>query len=288
MKPAPFQYERPETIDGVLAVLNQYGEDSKILAGGQSLIAMMNTRVLQPRVVIDINRVPNLDALTVDGDTLIIGALVSHSEIAGSSVVRGACPLIAETYPHVAHRPIRNRGTLAGNLAHADPASEMPAVMLVSEGRFTLRSRDNQRTVMADDFFLGPFETAARADELLTEVRIPVAPPGQGWGFREFSPRKGDFALASVAAVMAVAGGKVDSVRLACAGVGPCAQRLADVEGALTGATAGKEAFADAAETAMASIDPPEDFHADAAYRRDLLGSLVRRALADALGRCAG
>jgi carbon-monoxide dehydrogenase medium subunit len=186
VKPAPFQYERPDTIEGVLATLNQYGEDSKILAGGQSLVAMMNTRVLQPRVVIDINRVPALDTLDVEDDTLVIGALVRHNEIAESSVVREVSPLLVETYPHVSHYPIRNRGTLAGNLAHADPASEMPAVMLVAEAALTLRSHDNTRTVQATDFFLGPFETAMRSDELLTEVRIPVAPDGQGWGFGEF------------------------------------------------------------------------------------------------------
>ena len=287
MKPAPFQYERPETVEGVLAVLQQYGEDSKILAGGQSLIAMMNTRVLQPRVVVDINHVPGLDTLAVEDNVLVVGALVRHIEVAESPTVREASPLIAEVYPHLAHRPIRNRGTLAGNLAHADPASEMPAVMLVSEAAMILRNHDNLRTVLAEDFFLGPFETAARPDELLTEIRIPLAPAGQGWGFQEFSPRKGDFALASVATVMTVADGNVDSVRLACAGVGPCASRMVDAEGILTGATAGVEAFAEAAETVMASIDPQEDFHADAAYRRDLVGTLVRRALADAHGRCA-
>ncbi len=287
MKPAPFQYERPETIEGVLATLNQYGEDSKILAGGQSLIAMMNTRVLQPRVVIDINHVPALDTLDIEDDSLVIGALVRHNEVAEAPVVREVAPLIAETYPHVSHHPIRNRGTLVGNLAHADPASEMPAVMLVAEAAVTLRRHDNTRTVQAADFFVGPFETAARPDELLTEVRVPVAPSGQGWGFREFSPRKGDFALASVATVMTVADGQIDTVRLACAGVGPCASRLADAEGLLTGATPGEEAFAEAAETVVASIDPQEDFHADAAYRRDLVGSLVRRALADAHSRCA-
>ncbi len=287
MKPAPFQYERPATVEGVLAVLQQYGEDSKILAGGQSLIAMMNTRVLQPRVVVDINHVPGLDTLAVEDNVLVVGALVRHIEVAESPTVREVSPLIAEVYPNLAHRPIRNRGTLAGNLAHADPASEMPAVMLVSEAAMILRNHDNLRTVLAEDFFLGPFETAARPDELLTEIRIPLAPAGQGWGFQEFSPRKGDFALASVATVMTVADGHVDSVRLACAGVGPCASRIADAEGILTGATAGGEAFAEAAETVMASIDPQEDFHADAAYRRDLVGTLVRRALADAHGRCA-
>jgi carbon-monoxide dehydrogenase medium subunit len=287
VKPAPFQYERPETVEGVLAVLQQYGEDSKILAGGQSLIAMMNTRVLQPRIVVDINHVPGLDTLAVEDNVLVVGALVRHIEVAESPTVREVSPLIAEVYPHLAHRPIRNRGTLAGNLAHADPASEMPAVMLVSEAAMILRNHDNLRTVLAEDFFLGPFETAARPDELLTEIRIPLAPAGQGWGFQEFSPRKGDFALASVATVMTVADGNVDSVRLACAGVGPCASRIVDAEGILTGATAGVEAFAEAAETVMASIDPQEDFHADAAYRRDLVGTLVRRALADAHGRCA-
>ena len=287
MKPAPFQYERPETIEGVLAVLQQYGDESKILAGGQSLIAMMNTRLLQPRVVIDINRVPSLDSLTVEDGTLVIGALVRHSEVASSPAVREACPLIAEAYPYLAHRPIRNRGTLAGNLAHADPASEMPAVMLVSDASLTLRSHDNQRTVHAEDFFLGAFETAARPDELLTEVRIPIAPSGQGWGFQEFSPRKGDFALAAVATLLTVEDGKVTSVRLACAGVGPCASRIADAEGPLVGATAGEEAFAEAAAATVAAIDPQEDFHADAAYRRDLVATLVRRALADAHARCA-
>lgn len=288
MKPAPFQYERPDTVEGVLALLQQYGEDSKILAGGQSLIAMMNTRAVQPRVVVDINRVSGLDTLAIEGEALVIGALVRHAEVAESSAVREACPLIAEAYPHLAHRPIRNRGTLLGNLAHADPASEMPAVMLVSEAAMTLCAHDNVRTVPAADFFLGPFETAARPDELLTEVSIPLAPAGQGWGFAEFSPRKGDFALAAVATVMSVAEGKIDSVRLACAGVGPNASRVADAEGILIGAEPGEDAFAKAAETVVASIDPQEDFHADAAYRRDLVGTLARRALADAHGRCTG
>ncbi len=287
MKPAPFQYECPETVEGVLAVLQRYGEDSKVLAGGQSLIAMMNTRAVQPRVVVDISQVPGLDTLAIENDALVIGALVRHSEVAESSTVREVSPLISEVYPHVAHLPVRNRGTLAGNLSHADPASEMPAVMLVIDASITLRSHNNVRTLPAEDFFRGPFETAAQPDELLTEIRIPLAPAGQGWGFREFSPRKGDFALASVATVMSVADGVVENVRLACAGVGPCAKRVADAEGLLTGTAPSEEAFAAAAETVVATIDPQEDFHADAAYRRDLVQSLVRRALADAHSRCA-
>ncbi len=287
MKPAPFRYERPDNLEAALAMLGEHGEECRILAGGQSLVAMMNTRLVKPSVVIDIGRLPSFDTISRDGDTLVIGALARHSDVAASAAVRKACPLMSEAYPHVSHLPIRNRGTLAGNLAHADPASEMPAVMLVAGGSLTLRSSKGERRVPAADFFLGPFETAARPDELVTEVRIPAAPEGQGWGFHEFSPRKGDFALVAVAATLSVSSGRIQGVALASAGIGPHARRLKEAETALAGAQPGPDAFSKAAALEAAAADPQEDYHADAAYRRDLLEAMVRRALADAHDRCA-
>ena len=288
MKPAPFEYERPETVDGALAALGRHGEDCRILAGGQSLIAMMNMRLLRPRVLVDIGRIPSLDRITLENGMLVVGALARHDELARSKIVRAACPLMAEAYPHVSHRPVRNRGTLVGNLVHADPASEMPAVALVCEAEFTLMNASGERRVPAAEFFRGPFETAIRADELATEVRIPAAPAEQGWGFHEFSPRRGDFALAAVAALLTVADGRIAQVRLASAGVGPCTRRLAKAEAVLDGAEPGAAAFAEAAAAAARTAEPQEDYHADAAYRRDLLDSMMRRALADAHDRATG
>jgi carbon-monoxide dehydrogenase medium subunit len=284
MKPAPFIYQRPDSLSATIQLLSNHKSEAKVLAGGQSLVPMMNFRMARPEILIDINRLKELDYHRVEKGELVIGALARHAALRASAVVREACPLMAEAYKHVAHGPIRNRGTLCGNLCHADPASEMPAVALAVDAVFVLRSVRGDRRIAAQDFFLGTYETATEADELLVEVRIPVAAKGQGWSFKEVSVRKGDFALVGVAATMTVAGGKIKEAVLSVCGVGDRAARLSSVENTLTGADS-KQTFAKAAEAAASAIDPQEDVNADPAYRRDLVRTLVARTLAEAAGR---
>ncbi len=286
MKPPPFDYHDPNTLDDALALLAQHGDDCKVIAGGQSLVPMMNLRVVRPDVLVDINGLPDLDYIRVDGGQVRIGALTRHATLMESNEIAEACPLMAEAYQLVAHGPIRNRGTLAGNLCHADPASEMPAVALATEAEITLRSTRGERTVAAADFFTGALETVVAADELVVEVCVPVAPAGQGWSFQEVSGRKGDFAYVAVGATLLVEGGACQDARIVCAGVGDHAFRAREAEAALTGQAPDDAQFVAAAEIASNAVEPNVDYHADAAYRRDLVKALTRRVLAQAASRC--
>jgi CO/xanthine dehydrogenase FAD-binding subunit len=285
MKPPPFEYLRPTDVEGVLAALAQDSGETKILAGGQSLVPMMNLRIVAPKRLVDINRVPGLDRIGIDGDRLMIGALARHTDVLASPIVGQYAPLVIAAYRHVAHRPIRNRGTIGGNLAHADPASELPAVMLALDAEIVLHSRNGERRVPAERFFLGIFETTARADELLTAIRIPLASGSRRWGFEEISQRQGDFALVAVAATFNVDGGRCADTRLGYAGVADHAVRIAVAEAALDGASPHEAAFEGVAAKAAKAVDPPEDVHTDAAYRRDLVCALTRRALSAAARR---
>jgi len=247
---------------------------------------MLNLRALHPGVLIDINRISGLDYVTLENGQLRVGALARHKAVLESAAVQDASPLMALAYPYVSHGPIRNRGTLCGNLCHNDPASEMPAAALASGAEMVLQSAGGTRTVAAADFFTGTLSTAAEDNEILVEVRVPRAPAGQGAGFHEVSPRKGDFAYVAVGATLQVADGACTGARIVCAGVGDGPHRARAAEDALAGAAPGDDAFRQAAAAAADSIDPNEDFHADADYRRDLVRSLTRRALADAASRC--
>jgi carbon-monoxide dehydrogenase medium subunit len=285
MKPAPFEYARPESVAEAVALLAERPSEAKILAGGQSLVPMMNFRMARPDLLIDINRLSELDYHRIEGGELVIGALVRHATLRASELVRDACPLMAEAYQDVAHGPIRNRGTLCGNLCHADPASEMPAVMLATEATLVLRSSRGERRLPAEAFFLGTYETAVEEDELLIEIRIPVAPDGQGWSFEEISVRKGDFAMVGVATTLAISGGGVIGASISLCGVGDRAQRLRSVEASLIGAVPEEDIFTQAAAAAAAAVDPQSDIHADADYRRDLVRALVGRTLSVAAKR---
>ena len=285
MKPPPFEYVRPVDLNGVPGALAQNSGETKILAGGQSLVPMMNLRLVAPKRLVDINRVTGLDRIARDGDRLLIGALARHTDVLTSPVVREYAPLVVAAYRHVAHRPIRNRGTIGGNLAHADPASELPAVMLALDAEFVLRSLAGERQVAAERFFLGTFETAARAAEVLTAIHIPLAAGSRRWGFEETSQRQGDFALVAVAVTFAVDGGRCANPRLAYAGVADHALRLAAAEASLEGQSPDETVFERVGTKAAEAADPPEDVHADAAYRRDLVRALTRRALSAAARR---
>jgi aerobic carbon-monoxide dehydrogenase medium subunit len=286
MKPAPFDYERPVTLSAALNLLKEDGGKTKIIAGGQSLVPMMNFRVVRPDRLVDINRITELDYHRIEDSELAIGALCRHATLKESQVVKQACPLMHAAYQWVAHGPVRNRGTLCGNLCHADPASEMPAITLATNTVMVLRSSQAQREVPAREFFLGQYETATADNEVLVEVRIPVAPRNQGWGFHEVSVRKGDFAIVAAAATLQIGNGKVQAVAIALTGVGLHAIRVPQAEKALLGGEADDANLRQAAATGAAAVSPNSDIHGSAEYRRDLAKTLVYRALRDACDRC--
>ncbi|GMG85188.1 xanthine dehydrogenase family protein subunit M [Paralimibaculum aggregatum] len=284
MKPAAFDYERPNDLAAALELLS-CEEDTRILAGGQSLVPMMNARLARPKRLVDINRLPDLDYIRDEGTHVAIGALARHRDVKSSRLVRDHLPVIPAAYEWVAHAAVRNRGTLCGNLCHADPASEMPALMLLLGAEMVLTQASGTRIVAASDFFLGLYETAAGPGEMLTEVRIPKPARDTGWGFEEVGMRKADFAWATCAATMRLDGGRIAAPAAAVAGVGDRATRLAELEAAIEGQAPSDSLFADVAREVAVSLDPPSSVGVDAQYRRDLVGTLLPRALAAAARR---
>jgi aerobic carbon-monoxide dehydrogenase medium subunit len=289
MKPAPFEYHRPDSVDEALALLAEHGYDAKLLAGGQSLVPAMNFRLAAPAVLIDLNRIPGLDGLAEAEGGLRIGAMVRQRAAERSPLVASRAALLAETLPYVAHAQIRNRGTIGGSIAHADPAAELPAVMLALDARFHLRGPNGTRVVAAGDFFTGLFGTALEAEEMLVEVEIPPAAPRTGWAFDEVSRRHGDYALAGIAATVQVDdAGRCTGARIALLSVGDGPVLAAEAAAALVGSEPSDAAIRAAAEAAaQRDIDPPGDIHASPAYRRQLTDVLVRRVLPRAFARAA-
>ncbi|MGZ2256371.1 FAD binding domain-containing protein [Roseobacter sp. A03A-229] len=286
MKPAPFDYHRPEDLQGALALLGAH-DSASIIAGGQSLVPMMNYRLAQPEHLIDINRLSELDYIRDNGDTIAIGALARHAVIQSSPLIAKTVPLMAHAYEWIAHKAVRNRGTLCGNLCHADPASEMPAIAQVLDASLVLARDGSTRDVAATDFFVGTYETLRDDDEMLVEVRIPKPAPRSGWGFEEVSMRKGDFAWAAIACMLRVDGGALTDVRIAAAGVGVAAMRLRDIEDALSGQAPSADLFEAVAATAADALEPSGSGAVTADYKRDLVRALVPRALAAAVDRAS-
>lgn len=287
MKPSAFDYECPTDLDSVLALLGE-GGDTRILAGGQSLVPMMNYRLAAPGRLVDINRLPGLDYVREEDGHVVIGALARHGEVKASALVARHLPIVTAAYDFIAHAAVRNRGTLCGNLCHADPASEMPALMQVLEATLVLSSAGGARQVAAGDFFLGAYETAARPAEMLTEIRIKVPETGTGWGFEEVAMRKGDYAWCSVAATLRIEAGRIVAPRIAVAGLADRAHRLSAQEEALAGTAPGPEVFEAAASAAAEAADPPDGGPVGAEYRRDLLRALLPRVLSAAAERAGG
>jgi len=288
VKPAPFAYVAPRSLEEALEALAERGDEAKILAGGQSLIPVLNFRLAQPTALVDLNRVPGLDGISKEAGALRIGALARQRTLERDATIAAHAPLLAEAIPHVAHPQIRNRGTLGGSLAHADPAAELPAVALALDARFRIARRGGERWVEAHDFFTGLFSTVLAADEILIEVELPAPPPRTGWAFLESARRHGDYALAGVAARVTLDGdGRCASSRLVLLSVGDGpvdARRAAE---ALAGSGLEADAVAAACELASGEeIDPIGDVHASAAFKRQLVRVLTRRAL-DAAARRA-
>ena len=285
MKPPPFDYERPVDINGALASLASHGGRAKVLAGGQSLLAMLNLRLLSPERLIDVSRLDELKYIRVAGNELRIGALTTHNTVLKSADVTMRCPIMAEAYRHVSHHSVRNRGTIGGSLCHNDPAAEMPLVVNLLGASLVARSKNGERVIAADQFFRGSFETVLEDDELLTEIRVPIPAKGHGWSFQEVSQRKGDFALVATAAMLTLENGTCRNVRLGFRNVGERVSRLEAVETQIEGQTPSERLFSAAASAAMKAVEPPSDLHADADYRRDLVKALTERVLNKAVER---
>jgi carbon-monoxide dehydrogenase medium subunit len=286
MKPPRFDYLVPRSLDEALGLLAQHGEEAKVLAGGQSLVPLLNFRLVRPAHVVDLNEVPGLDGIRVDDGRLAIGAMTRQRHAETSALVRERCPLLAEALPQVGHVQIRNRGTIGGSLAHADPAGELPAVVAALDGELVLRSRRGERRLAPHDFFVGYLTTAAAPDELLVEARVPVTPPRTGTAFMEVSRRHGDFALVGVAATVTLdAGGVCTACAIALTGVGPTPVVARDAARALVGVKPTDDALMDVGRRVAGALMPDSDLHASADYRKHLAGVLTRRALARAAGR---
>ncbi len=288
MKAPKFSYVRAESVDHALKLLDEHGEDGRILAGGQSLMATLNMRLSQPEVLIDINRLDDLKGISLDGDTVRIGALTRHVEVLKSDIVKEHLPLIAEAMPHVAHVAVRNRGTIGGSVALSDPAAEMPACVLALGGTLVLQSVNGTREVAADDYFKGLYETERQDNELLTEIRIPSQKSGRVSVFLELARRHGDFAIAGVCAYGSVSGKKIEDMRLVY---------FASEDRPVVGANAiaalnGKE-WSDETKDAVCAalendLDPMANLHGSAAMKMHLQKVLTGRAIDAAVARAGG
>jgi carbon-monoxide dehydrogenase medium subunit len=290
MKPAPFRYARAGTLAEAIALLAAAPGEHKVLAGGQSLVPMLNMRLVRPAVLVDVNGLRELTGITPGPEGgLRLGALTRHAELAASPAVLERAPLLVEAARHVGHAAIRNQGTLGGSLAHADPAAELPAALLALDARVRISGPRGAREVAAEAFFRGLLTTALEADEILTAIEVPAQPPG--WGFAEIARRPGDFALAGVAAVVRVAPdapAHVEHARLVGFGVADRPLRLAGAERHLTGRPLDADIAARAGAAAGPDCDPPSDVHGSADYRRHLATVLIERALLQATSRLAG
>ena len=290
MKPAPFEYIAPESLDGALAALQEHGFDAKLLAGGQSLVPVMNFRLAQPAMLIDLNPLTALNYIRHDTatDELRLGAMTRQRQLEHSPLVKQHAPLLHETMPHIAHPQIRNRGTLGGSLAHADPAAELPVIAVALNGRFHLQSAADDRWIAAADFFTSLFETACADNEMLTEVALPPLPPRTGTAFTEMARRHGDYALAGVAAVVTLDANQVcTAARLVYLNLGEIPIVAETASSILVGHAFSEELVAETAVSARQAIDPTGDIHATADYKRHLADVLTKRALRQAFARAA-
>jgi CO/xanthine dehydrogenase FAD-binding subunit len=282
MKPPAFDYIAADSIAMAVAALAAAGDDAKIIAGGQSLVPMLNFRMLRPSTLVDINRIAGLDVIEETSVAIRIGALTRHYQLETSPLVARHLPVLSCAMTHVAHLAIRNRGTIGGSLAHADPAAELPMMALLLDAELRVASASGERKVAARDFFLGALTVDLASGEIISGIVLPKLPPRTGWGFAEVARRHGDFALAAVAATLTVSGGAIEQARIALTGVGPTALRATEAEGLLIGHALEPDLTNRVIEAVRATIEPETDLHASSDYRRHLAGVLTGRALAAA------
>jgi carbon-monoxide dehydrogenase medium subunit len=288
VKPPPFEYLAAGSVEDAVAALAGHDGEAKILAGGQSLVPMLNFRLLGPAVLVDINPIAGLDFVEQSNVGLRIGALTRHRTLETSSAVRERFPVLGAAMAYVAHLAIRNRGTIGGSLSHADPAAELPLIACLLDAEIEAVGVMGRRTIAARDFFVGALTTDLQADEIVTEIRLPALPAGTGWGFEEVARRSGDFALAAVAATVSMKGSEIGEARLAVTGAGETPVRIAAAEALLTVQAFDADVIAAAADAAKEAAAPSSDLHASADYRRHLIGVLARRAIETAWRRARG
>jgi len=281
------EYAAPTTTAEAVGLLAEHQDEASVLAGGQSLIPLLALRLARPSVLVDINGVRELSVVSRQNGWLAIGAMTREYQAEESAAVAGDVPLLAAALPLIGHEAIRSRGTIGGSLAHADPAAELPAVARALDAEFMVRGGEGERVVQAADWFQGYLATARRPDEILTEVRFPVALPGTGVAFHEVTRRHGDFAIVGLAASLTLADGVITGARLAFSGVADVPVRAAEAEELLNGKQPSDGLFAEAARLATAGLDPPADLHGSAEYRKKVAAALVRRGLRAAVHNAA-
>jgi len=282
VKPIDFELHRPASLDEAVALLAEHEEEGKVLAGGQSLLPLLNFRLARPEHLIDLGRIASLAELRRTDAGLTVGSMVRHAAAERTPAVARDCPLLAEALPLIAHPPIRNRGTVGGSLAHADAVAELPAVATALDARFVAVSARGRREIAAADFFQGYLTTALRPDEVLTEIQFPRAVTGTGAAFREVARRRGDFALVGVAVQLTVVHATITEARVCFSGVASVPLRCAPAEAVLHGSAADRDTLDRASAAARSVLSPPSDLHAPADYRRQVAGVLLRRAVQDA------
>jgi len=288
MKPPLFRYEAPRTLRDAVAVLAS-DPDAMVLAGGQSLVPAMNFRVAMPSLLVDIQHVEGLKGIALDGDAIVIKAMTRHRELELHPDVRRANPLIAETMQHVAHVPIRNRGTVVGSLCHADPSAEMPLLFVLLDGTMVATGSAGTRHIAAADFFQSFLTTSRRQDEIVIEARLPVLPDGAGFAFDEVTRRHGDYALVGVGCVLLLdGGGRVQNIRLAACGISDRPVRLKAAEAALNGSLLASSDLAAAARASADAVTQTDDMNTSMSYRRRVLSGLIQRLVPIAASRARG
>lgn len=280
MKPPRFEYAAPTSVAEAVALLSSRGGGAKPIAGGQSLMPLLAFRLAAPEILVDLKRIPGLDRIEIGAGGVTLGAKVRWVDIEKDARLASAHPLLAEAIRHVAHYQIRNRGTVGGSVAHADPAAEMPGIVAACDAQIVAHGPKGERIIEAADYFVGPLQTTLEPDEIITAVRLPAWPKGRRWGFLEFARRKGDFAMAGVAVFWDPdAAGKATNAHVGVIGMGDKPRRLPRTEGALNGKAVDAATIEAAAKAASAEVDPSGDIHAGPEYRRALVGTLLERAL---------
>ncbi len=286
MYPASFGYFAPSSLDDALALLAEHGDDAKLLAGGHSLLPMMKLRFVQPAHLVDLRRVSELSGIVRSADALTIGAMTTHSAVASSADVRAAMPMLTDAAEQIGDPQVRNRGTIGGSIAHADPAADLPAVMLAAEASMTLVGRRGSRVLAANEFFVGMLQTALAADEVLTQIRLPLPASRVGSAYAKWRHPASRYALIGIAAVIGVgADGIIELARIGVTGMGPKAIRASAAEKLLVGNAASAATLSTAAAAVSAAVDPQADLQGDVVYKRHLAAVYAERALSAAVRR---
>ena len=288
MKPAAFDYIAPNSLEAAVEAIAAANGDGKVLAGGQSLMPLLNFRMTRPTVVVDLMHIPGMSFIELRGNAVAIGAMTRHADLEFSDLVAQKLPVMAAAMRHVAHLAIRNKGTIGGSLSHADPAAELPMLAVFYGATLKVQGSNGRRDIAAEDFFVSALTNCLDPDEIVFEIDFPVLASHAGWAFEEVARRFGDFALACIAVSFDVLDDKIADARVAVMGVADTPRRLREAEQALKGARRGPEAAARFAEVVRSCLSPPSDIHVSAEYRKNLIGALAERAFTTAWTRAVG